>query len=508
MKKPWFVFLVFALVIASCNMPGATSTETPIESANTAESIPTATDIASAPSNEFATSPAEKLLQLDHHPLYWFAPLPPLSVNEGRPFIGSEDFMTLFNNDADWHNAVEHIQVFKLYGEWVAYQATDEELRIVIENLKQRGLALAVEAGPLNASAECGQNIEGFAGIEEGIRIANRIKNAGGKIHLIGMDEPYYYGHFYEGANACHWSAEKIASEINIYINETRKIFPEVIIGDTEPLAGPADAKTYQDWMDIFREVNGYDLAFLHMDIDWSRPTWSEEVKSIDAHGKEIGIPVGIIYTGNSFDKSDEDWLSAAGERVKKHEIVNGGSPDHVLFQSWNDKPDFSLPDSKSFTFTGFINFYFKDKEKLGFPREGAGENLALNKPVRVSNLTEDSIGTLAVDGDLGTLWSSGGDAPQWIEIDLNAEHNISEIQLTPSQFPEGHTIHNVKGKGAGAGDLFVLLYTFDGNTKDGNELTFLPDAPLKGVRYIRIETIASPSWVAWREIKVIDAGE
>jgi hypothetical protein len=172
MKKPWFVFLVFALVIASCNMPGATSTETPIESANTAESIPTATDIASAPSNEFATSPAEKLLQLDHHPLYWFAPLPPLSVNEGRPFIGSEDFMTLFNNDADWHNAVEHIQVFKLYGEWVAYQATDEELRIVIENLKQRGLALAVEAGPLNASAECGQNIEGFAGIEEGIRIA------------------------------------------------------------------------------------------------------------------------------------------------------------------------------------------------------------------------------------------------------------------------------------------------------------------------------------------------
>ena len=504
MNRTAFVFVVFMLVFSSCNMPEPAPIEIPVESVNTPESV--ATNISSSPPSEVATTPASTPLQLEHHPLYWFAPLPPLSVNVGRPFIGADDFMELFHEDADWHDTVGHLQVFKLYGEWVAYQATDEELRIVIENLKQRGLAVAVEAGPLNASPECGQNIEGFAGVEEGIRIASRIKNAGGTIHLIGMDEPYYYGHFYDGPNACNWSAEKIATEINNYINEVRIIFPEVMIGDTEPLAGRADAQAYQDWMDTFREVNGYDLAFIHMDIDWSRPKWSDEVKSIEAHGKEIGVPVGIIYTGNSFDKSDEDWLSAAGERVKKHEIANSGSPDHVLFQSWNDKPDFSLPDSEPFTFTGFINLYFSDKEKLGFPREGVGANLALNRPVRVSNLTGDSIGSLAVDGDLGTLWSSGGDAPQWIEIDLGTEYNISEIRLTPSQFPEGRTIHQIKGKGADAGDLFILLHTFDGNTKDGDELVFSPNA--KGIRYIRVETVASPSWVAWREIEVIDSGE
>ena len=107
------------------------------------------------------------------------------------------------------------------------------------------------------------------------------------------MDEPYYYGHFYDGPNACHLSAEKIASEINTYINEVRKIFPEVIFGDTEPLAGQADANAYQDWMDTFREVNGYDLAFIHMDIDWSRPTWSDEVEFIEAHGREDWRPSG-----------------------------------------------------------------------------------------------------------------------------------------------------------------------------------------------------------------------
>ncbi|HAV78594.1 MAG TPA: hypothetical protein DCX53_14695, partial [Anaerolineae bacterium] len=438
MKKGLFIALAVLLTVLSCNKLGTAPLDVSINPTNIPDSV--STDFSPALPNEATATPMTKSLRLNQIPLYWFAPLPPLSVNEGRPFIGSEDYMDLFTETAEWDHAVEYIQVFKLYGEWVAYQATDEELRIVLENIEQRGLAVAVEVGPLNPSPECGQNIEGFAGIEEGIHIANRIKNAGGTIHLIGMDEPYFYGHFYSGTNACRWSAEKIASEIDTYINEVRKIFPEVIIGDTEPLTGPADASAYRDWMDLFREVNGYDLAFIHMDIDWSRPGWSDEVKLIEEHGRKTGIPVGIIYTGNSFDKSDEDWLSAAGERVKKHEVANGGSPEHVLFQSWNDKPDFLLPDSEPFTFTGFINLYFTDKEKLGFLREGVGANLALNKPVRVSNLTGDLLGLLAVDGDLGTLWSSGGDAPQWIEIDLGAEYNINEIRMTPSQFPEGRT--------------------------------------------------------------------
>jgi hypothetical protein len=68
--------------------------------------------------------------------------------------------------------------------------------------------------------------------------------------------------------------------------------------------------------------------------------------------------------------------------------------------------------------------------------------------------------------------------------------------------------MHQIKAKGSDAGDLFVLLYTFDGNTKDGDELIFSPEAPLQGIRYIRVETVASPSWVAWREIEIIDAGE
>jgi hypothetical protein len=421
----------------------------------------------------------------------------------GRPFTGSDDFLQLFTVDAPWQQATKNIQVFKLYGEWVFNHSGDEQLKKVISDLNRRGLAIAIETGPLDPQG-CGEGIEGFATIQSGLQMAKAIQNAGGKLHLIALDEPYYYGHFYDGPNACHWTAEKIASDVDLFIREVRKIFPDVIIGDTEPLAGPAGSQEYNDWLDTFFEVNGYYLAFIHMDIDWSRPTWAEEVKAISDHGQTIGVPVGIIYNGNAADKTDEDFLSATGERVKKLELVTGVQPDHVIFQSWSDKPDRVLPETEPFTFTGFIQAYFTDKSSLGYRREGKGANIALGKPVRVSNQTGDLTGSLAVDGDFGTLWNSGGGPPQWIEIDLGEPFDISEIRLTVSQYPSGLTVHQIKGKGPAAGDPFILLQMLESNTQDGDELRYQLDDSITNIRYLRVETITSPSWVSWREIEVI----
>jgi hypothetical protein len=436
--------------------------------------------------------------------LYWFGPLPPLPIVDGRPFTGSDDFMRLFEPDAPWQRTAEKIQVFKLYGEWVSNHRGDAQLKKAISDLNRRGLAIAIETGPLDPDG-CGVGIEGFATIDSGLQMAGAIKSAGGTLHFIALDEPYYYGHFYGGPNACHWTAEKIAGEVDKFIKAVRNIFPDVIVGDTEPLAGPAGAKEYQDWLDTFYKVNGYHLAFIHMDVDWSSPKWSDEVKAIHEHGSQIGVPVGIIYNGNAADKTDEDFLAAAGERVKKLELVAGVQPDHVIFQSWNDKPDRVLPDMEPYTFTGFINQYFMDKTKLGYRREGRGANLALGKPVRFSGQTGDLTGSLAVDGDFGTLWNSGGGPLQWIEIDLGAEFTLSEIRLTVSQYPEGRTIHHIMGKGADTGDQFILLHTFEGNTRDGDELVFKNEDMSTKIRYIRVETVVSPSWVAWREIEVTE---
>jgi hypothetical protein len=497
--------LVLSLTVLACGLtvPAANvqSTASPLPPTSTVTNLPpTQTPVPATPTLE---QPAFTL-DLSARPLAWFAPLPPMPTHPGREFTGSDDFMQLFEPEAAWAEAAGHIQVFKLYGEWVAYHATDEQLRQVVEELNRRGLALAVEAGPLDPPAECGTGVEGFAGVEEGLNIARRIAAAGGSIHLLALDEPYFFAHVYDGPNACHWPVEKIAEEVGKYIQAMQAAMPGVMVGDTEPLTGAAGAQAYRDWLDLFFQVNGYPLAFLHMDIDWSRPQWMQEVLEIENYGRQIGVPVGLIYGGNGFDKTDEDWLSAAGERVKKYELNAGGQPEHVLFQSWNDKPDAVLPESQPFTFTNFINLYFSDKTALGFRREGLGANLALGKSVTVSSQLPDQTAELAVDGDLGTLWNSGGGPPQWIEIDLGAAFNIQEIRLVPSQYPAGPTTHQVLGKGPDAGDQFTLIFIFDGSTEDGQALVFTPPQPVQGIQYIRVETSTSPSWVAWREIVVV----
>lgn len=488
--KRIMAYLVLVLFISACNMPRVN------EPADQVTSLP---PTITQPKPIVVIPPT-----LDEVPMIWFAPLPPLPVVQGRPFTGSDDFIELFKPDAPWNKAAGRVHVFKFYGEWVGY-ATDAQLKLAVQNAQERGFALAMEFGPLDAEG-CGEGIEGFSGVSYAASAAKRIKSAGGTLHFLAMDEPYYYGHFYDGPNACHWNAEKIAGEIDQFSKAMQAVFPDILIGDTEAMAGPAGAAQFNEWMDVFQQVNGYPLAFLHMDIDWSRPNWADEMISIQNHGKTAGVPVGIIYMGNGFDPSDEEWLSAAGERVKKLEMEKGGAPDHVLFQSWNDKPDHVLPETMDFTFTDFINDYFDDKTGLGYRREGEGANLALGKETRVSSVVDNLGGAFAVDGDLGTLWNSGGGPTQWIEIDLGAEYNILRVELTPSQFPAGETVHRLLT--AGVNRQFSEVNVFTGFTTDGEALVFSPASPIASVQFVRIETTVTPSWVAWREIEVIDAGK
>ena len=153
------IWFIITLVLSSCNVPASTPNATSVS-----QPAPSAT---SSPAQQPIPANTAPSLSLDVKPLVWFAPLPPLVITDGRNFTGSDDFMGLFEPEAPWQNAAEHVQVFKLYGEWVAYKATDAQLKQVVEDLNRRGIALAVEAGPLNAPSDCGQGVEGFAGTEE-----------------------------------------------------------------------------------------------------------------------------------------------------------------------------------------------------------------------------------------------------------------------------------------------------------------------------------------------------
>lgn len=121
--------------------------------------------------------------------------------------------------------------------------------------------------------------------------------------------------------------------------------------------------------------------------------------------------------------------------------------------------------------------------------------NLAAGAVTRASRSISGEPPSNANDGNPTTQWGAGAEPTQWIEVDLGEIEEIGEIRLMVAQFPNGLTRHLIDVDG-------VRVWAFENDTTDGEVLTYTPDQPLTG-RVIRITTISSPSWVAWREIEV-----
>jgi hypothetical protein len=131
-------------------------------------------------------------------------------------------------------------------------------------------------------------------------------------------------------------------------------------------------------------------------------------------------------------------------------------------------------------------------------------DNLAYQKPVVASASLLEEPPSDAVDEIASTQWGAGTEAPQWIEINLERSYQISEIRLLVAQWPSGETIHRVRGRAAEGS--FSELHTFQQATKAGDWLIFTPETLISDIQIIRIDTLRSPSWVAWSEIEVFGA--
>jgi hypothetical protein len=108
----------------------------------------------------------------------------------------------------------------------------------------------------------------------------------------------------------------------------------------------------------------------------------------------------------------------------------------------------------------------------------------------------------MAVDGDPSTQWSAGAFPTQWIEIDLGAAYAVGELRLTVGQWPAGDIVHEVWV--GSSRDALRQVFAFKGQEFDFDVLSYVPSTPLQGIRYVRIVTTESPSWVSWREIEIL----
>jgi hypothetical protein len=166
---------------------------------------------------------------------------------------------------------------------------SDAVLQAVFADLKRRHIALAMEMGFLSGKDSsgrqaCGVGIEGFGAAGSAKVFAERIKKNGGELEYFAMDEPLWYGHHFKGKNACRWPMSEVARDIATESAALREMFPSVEIGDVEPIgtAQPPDwIEEIAQWTEVYRQVVGQKLSFIHADVAWTCPSWQQQLAAV-----------------------------------------------------------------------------------------------------------------------------------------------------------------------------------------------------------------------------------
>lgn len=135
---------------------------------------------------------------------------------------------------------------------------------------------------------------------------------------------------------------------------------------------------------------------------------------------------------------------------------------------------------------------------RLDYP----AENVALGKPATVSEFEPEHPPEDALDGDFYSYWGAGNWPPQRFAVDLGAPYPLNRVRLAITQLPDGFTVHRILVKGPQPGDAYQVLANFSGNTVDEQVLQWNAGSWLDGIQFVQVETLASPSWVGWREIE------
>jgi len=192
---------------------------------------------------------------------------------------------------------------------------------------------------------------------------AKRIQRDGGTLRYVAMDEPIFFSTVYAGQHAVHWTPDEAAANAAQNIKALLAEFPEVKFGDIEPLVDvkslasfPDLISRYQEGIRAFRKALGVPLAFFDADIDWNSPSFPANLIALHKMVAGEGLPFGIIYDGDSPDKSDASWIHSAERHLKAAE--QNITPDCVIFQSWHAYPKKLLPETDPDSFTWMLAHY------------------------------------------------------------------------------------------------------------------------------------------------------
>jgi hypothetical protein len=302
----------------------------------------------------------------------WLAGVDPFIRHAMAPDSPS-DYPALFYEHAPWPRAARDVAVFMTTTQYLV-NAPESELSRMIQDLRRRHIALGFDALMLPLGGHCGSGVEGYSYPGAIAEAAGRVRQLGGTLFFAAMDDPLWFAHQADGPTNCHSSIEEAARQVAENVRALRGIFPDIRIGDIEPVAL---VKAPSDWIDeilqfaaAYRAAAGSPLDFVHADVDW-HGDFSGALPLLAGRLRAAGIRFGVIYDGDEQDHEDIDWTSHAEQRFTEVEGRLGLAPDTAILQTWMRYPQHMLPETSAGTMTNLVVRYRRSITTITLQRSG-----------------------------------------------------------------------------------------------------------------------------------------
>lgn len=285
---------------------------------------------------------------------FWVSSASQFSGDPRRPSVAL-DYASLFQPNAEWTTAARHLKVFKVDTAFVDH-APIELLKEAFATLQMRGLSLAWEMGAIPPGKDCGSGTEGYAG--DTVRRISRIKEAGGVLKFVALDEPFWFGHFGKTKHTCNFTIAKLAAGVAAQLRYVYAECPTVDIGDIEPIGNPSGGDfigELAEWFDTFKKVNGRPFTFFHADINW-QGHWKEDLSAIQPLTKSRQIALGTIINGDPKAPTDIGWTDAAIKHLQDVVDIARFEPADIVIQTWDNRPTQVLPETAPGTLMNLVD--------------------------------------------------------------------------------------------------------------------------------------------------------
>lgn len=283
-----------------------------------------------------------------------------------HPDLSSTDYAAMMSSTAQWPTVAAHTQVFGLYAGWIG-SAPAAQLTALAALLARYHMTTEVEAPAMQATQSCGSGVEGYVPYGQSLDVfteyvLTRAQQFNIPIGYIKVDEPFYFGSVSNDPRACRWSVGTVATAVSQYAAFVHQLSPNTQVGDVEPvLPGdyvPDAVTAITAWHDAYKTANGTGFPFFFADLDFDDAQWAQRALGLESAMHARGEKFGILYIGDYQDTSDAQWAQQTVARFGQFQGQDGGTPDYVLFQSWQPHPTLCLPETSSTTLTGVVNAY------------------------------------------------------------------------------------------------------------------------------------------------------